>query len=189
MGTFSEQCLLLGVDREFAAEVRAAGCGTCGGRLDTSDYLRKPRGGPPPELKEEYSYRFSLCCNVEGCRKRATPPSVRYLGRRVYLGAAVILVSATIHGVTDKRLAELRERVYPTLAKDTLLRWRAWWQETLPATPFWRAARARFDRPVDTAELPSSLLERFGKDEIDRLVAALKFLSPLTARPRSARAG
>ena len=94
-----------------------------------------------------------------------------------------------IHGVTDKRLADLRERVYPTLAKDTLLRWRTWLQEMLPAMPFWRAARARFDRPVDKGELPTSLLERFGKDEFDRLVAALKFLSPLTTRLRSARAG
>jgi len=181
--------LLLHIDREFAAEVRAGGCGECGGRLDTSDYPRKPRGGPPPELKEEYSYRFSLCCDVEGCRTRATPQSVRYLGRRVYLGAAVILASAMIHGVTEKRLADLRERMYPTLAKDTLLRWRAWWRQTLPAMPFWRAARARFDRPLDKAELPASLLARFGDDERDRLIAALKFLSPLTTRPGSARAG
>ena len=181
--------LLLHIDREVAAEVRAGRCLECGGRLDTSDYPRKPRGGPPPELKEEYSYRFSQCCDVEGCRTRSTPPSVRYLGRRVYMGAAVILVSAMIHGVTDKRLAELRERVYPTLGKDTILRWRAWWRETLPATPFWQANRARFDRPLDKAELPASLLPRFGEDERDRLAATLKFLSPLTVRPRSPRAG
>jgi hypothetical protein len=174
--------LLLRIDHEFAAEVRAGGCGKCGGRLDTADYPRKPRGGPPPELKEEYSCRFSLCCDVEGCRTRATPQSVRFLGRRVYLGAAVILASAMLHGVTDKRLAELRERVYPTLAKDTLLRWRAWWRQTLPEMPFWQATRARFDHPLDKAELPASLLARFGDDERDRLVATLKFLSPLTTR-------
>ena len=181
--------LLLRIDREFAAKVRAGRCLECGGRLDTADYPRKPRGDPPPELKEEYSYRFSLCCDVEGCRTRATPRSVRFLGRRVYLGAAVILVSAMIHGVTEKRLTDLHECVYPTLAKDTLLRWRTWWHQTLPATPFWRAARARFDRPLDKAELPASLLARFGDDERDRLVATLKFLSPLTTRPGSARAG
>lgn len=181
--------LLLGIDHELADEVRAGRCLLCGGRLDTSDYPRKPRGGPPAELKVEYSKRLSLCCAVDGCRTRATPPSVRFLGRRVYLGAAVVLVSAMLHGVTEKRVAELRERVHPTLGKDTLLRWRAWWRETLPATPFWKAARARFVRPVDEADLPATMLARFDGGDRDRLVAALKFLSPLSTRPRSARAG
>ena len=181
--------LLLHVDMEYAAQVRTGPCAVCGGRLDTSNYPRKPRGGPPAELASEYSLRFSFCCAVDGCRTRATPVSVRFLGRRVYLGAAVVLVSAMLHGVTEKRVAELRDRVHPTLGKDTLLRWRTWWRETLPEMPFWKAARACFDRPVDEADLPASLLARFGDDERDRLVAALKFLSPLTARPRSARAG
>lgn len=179
--------LLLRVDREFAAEVRAGRCLECGGRLDTADYPRKPRGGPPVELKEEYSNRFSLCCDVDGCRTRATPPSVRFLGRRVYLGPAVILVCAMIHGVTEKRVTELRVSVHPTLGKDTLLRWRAWWQDTLPTTPFWRDARARLTGSVEAGDLPRSLLERFGGDECDRLIAALRFLSPLTTRQRSAR--
>ena len=181
--------LLLHVDLEYAAQVRAGRCLLCGGRLDTSDYPRKPRGGPPPGLAAEYSKRLSFCCDVEGCRTRATPISVRFLGRRVYLGAAIVLVSAMLHGVTEKRVAELRERVHPSLGKDTLLRWRAWWRETLPEMSFWKAARARFDRPVDEADLPASLLARFDGGDRDRLVAALKFLSPLTARPRSARAG
>lgn len=181
--------LLLHVDRELADGVRAGGCLQCGGRLDTSDYPRKPRGGPPAELKDQYSHRFSFCCDVEGCRRRATPPSVRFLGRRVYIAAAVVLVSAMIHGVTEKRVAELRERVYPSLAKDTLLRWRAWWRDTFPSTPFWRQARARFRRPLDEQDLPASLLDRFDRDQRHRLIAALRFLSPLTTRQRSARAG
>jgi len=37
--------------------------------------------------------RFSLCCGARAVRKRATPPSVRFLGRRVYLGAVVIVAS------------------------------------------------------------------------------------------------
>lgn len=181
--------LLLQIDREFTAEVRAGRCPECGGRLDTADYPRKPRGGPPAELRAEYLKRFSLCCAVDGCRTRTTPISVRFLGQRVYLGAVVVLVSAMFQGVTEKRVAELRERVHPTLSPQTLLRWRAWWRQTLPALPFWRTVRARFDRPLDRAELPASLLARFGKDERDRLVATLKFLSPLTTRSGSARAG
>ena len=180
--------LLLQIDRECAAEVRAGRCLECGGRLDTGDFPRKPRGGPPIELKAEYAKRFSLCCDVEGCRTRSTPVSVRFLGQRVYLGAVVILVSVMFRGVSEKHLADLRERFHPSLSVQTLLRWRAWWREILPATPFWRAARARFARPVDKAKLPASLLERFGDDERDRLIAALRFLSPLTTRSGSARA-
>ena len=181
--------LLLGIDNDLADEVRAGRCLLCGGRLDTSDYPRKPRGGPPAEMKAEYSKRLSLCCAVRACRTRATPPSVRFLGRRVYLGAAVVLVSAMLHGVTEKRVADLREQVSATLSARTLHRWRAWWRETLPATPFWRAARARFARPVDEADLPAARGARFDGDDRDRLIATLKFLSPLTARPRSVRAG
>ena len=181
--------LLLGIDREFAAQVRGARCLNCGGRLDAANFPRKPRGGPPPELKAEYSKRFSLCCDVDGCRTRATPPSVRFLGSRVYVGAVVILVSAMFHGVTEKRLAELRQTVHPTLSAQTLLRWRAWWRQTLPALPFWRQARAHFARPVDESGLPASLLARFGGALRERLVAALKFLAPLSTRSRFARAG
>lgn len=181
--------LLLGIDDDLADEVRAGRCSMCGGRLDTSDFPRKPRGYVPLKLKAQYSKRFSFCCAVEGCRTRATPRSVRFLGRYVYLGAVVVVVSAMLHGVTEKRVAELRDQVGPTLSARTLLRWRAWWRETLPATPFWKDARARFAVPVDETNLPSSLLSRFGHAPRDSLVATLRFLSPLSTRPRSAMAG
>jgi len=181
--------LLLGIDRELADETRAGRCPLCGGRLDSANYPRKPRGGPPTEMRAEYRTRLSLCCAVDGCRTRATPPSVRFLGRRVYVGAAVVLVSAMRHGITDKRVAELRERVSETLSASTLRRWRAWWQQTLPTTSFWRGARARFVRPIDASELPRSLLASFAGGERDHLIAALRFLSPLTTRQRSTRAG
>jgi hypothetical protein len=45
---------------------------------------------------ESFDRRFSLCCGREGCRRRATPPSVRFLGRRVYVGAVVIVASVLI---------------------------------------------------------------------------------------------
>ena len=76
--------VLLKVDRDLAAEAKAARC-SCGGTLHSARYPRKPRGGPDP-LDPEYGHRLSFCCAVDGCRQRVTPPSVRYLGRRVYLG-------------------------------------------------------------------------------------------------------
>ena len=81
--------LLFAIDQDLAANARAAGCPACGGRLHSVRYPRKPRGGPA-DLGPEYDWRFSFCCAGEGCRRRATPPSVRFLGRRVYLGAVVV---------------------------------------------------------------------------------------------------
>ena len=76
------------VDADLTEEARSKGCLLCGGKLHRSDYGRKPRGGP------QWDVRFSLCCAQEGCRQRHTPPSVRFLGRRVCAGVVVVLVSA-----------------------------------------------------------------------------------------------
>lgn len=70
--------LRLRFDRDLAAEAREQGC-RCGGVLHRADYPRKPRGGPS-DLGPDYGRRLSLCCAREGCRKRTTPPSVRFLG-------------------------------------------------------------------------------------------------------------
>ena len=77
---------LFSVDLDMADTTRSKGC-SCGGRLHRADYPRKPRGGPD-DLPEEYRQRLSFCCDRDGCRKRSTPPSVRFLGRKVYLVAA-----------------------------------------------------------------------------------------------------
>lgn len=171
--------VLLTVDHDLAAEARAAGC-PCGGVLHSARYPRKPRGGPD-DLGPEYATRLSFCCAVDGCRRRVTPPSVRYLGRRVYLGAVVVLVTAMRAGLTPCRAAQLRE--WLGVSVRTLARWRRWWGETFVTSPFWQGAKGRFAPPVEPRALPASLLERFGADHArDRLVALLRFLAPLTAR-------
>ena len=170
---------LLTIDQEYAEAARAAGC-ACGGRVDRSDYERKPRGGPAG-LGPEYEKRISFCCAVEGCRSRRTPPSVRFLGRRVYLGAVVLLVSAMQGGITDKRASELRERL--GVSRRTLLRWRTWWREDFPASDFWKRERSRFMPPLDHGHLPASLLKRFiDVGDRSRLIPALSFLSPITTQ-------
>jgi hypothetical protein len=104
---------------------------------------------------------------------------VRFLGRRVYLAAVVVLICALRDGVTPRRAARLRALVGVSLR--TLERWRAWWLEEFPATGFWRRARARFSPPVEVAAFPSSLLDRFlGAELRERLAALLSFLSPIT---------
>jgi hypothetical protein len=170
---------LFTIDGEFAEEARAEGC-HCSGRVHRANYERKPRGGPS-NLGPEYDKRFSFCCALEGCRNRKTPASVRFLGRRVYLGAVVLLVSAMQGGITDKRASKLRESL--GVSRRTLWRWRRWWLESFPESSFWKLARGRFMPPLNDGILPASLLERFaGTDDRSRLIQALSFLAPLTTQ-------
>jgi hypothetical protein len=111
--------------------------------LHSANFGRKPRGGPA-EIEGEAAIRFSLCCAEDGCRTRYTPPSLRFLGRKVYLGAAVVLVSAMRHGATPARMRKLRELV--GVSRRTVERWREWWRSIFAESPFWRLAAARIDR-------------------------------------------
>jgi hypothetical protein len=167
----------LKMDRTLLSEARSKACARCGSALHTSDFKRKPRGGPA-ELGEEADVRFSLCCSEDGCRTRQTPPSVRFLGRKVYLGAVVVLVSAMRHGATPTRMRTLREHL--GVSRRSVERWRRWWRETFAESPFWRAAAAAFMPPAGPGRLPLSLLERFAGDDEARLVALLRFLGPIT---------
>jgi hypothetical protein len=164
-------------DEDLAAEWRAAGCGWCGGRLDSARYPRKPRGGPS-DLGAEYAWRLSFCCAEEGCRRRVTPPSVRFLGRRVYLGVVVLLVTAMEHGLSLRRVAKLNEHL--GIGLRTLRRWRQWWRAAFVRSAFWRAARGRFVPPVEETALPYALLERFSGSLAEQVRATLEFVSPLT---------
>jgi hypothetical protein len=174
--------LLPRIDAEFAAEARKARCRECGNRFHKATFPRKARG-VPAELQPQYNRRHSFSCATRNCRKRLTPASVRYFGRRFYVAAAFVVLSAMQHGVTPKRIEELRELTgCKTISARTLYRWREWWREMFVATPFWKSARARFSPPVDAGALPASIIKRFRGDDRDRLVALLRFLSPLSTR-------
>jgi len=167
------------VDADLSEKVRQGGCLHCSGKLHSARYRRKPRGRPKQdrERKEEI-WRNSFCCDQDGCRKRHTPPSVRFLGRKVYWGFIVVLVAAMHHGVKPARLKILRE----TLGVDsrTVERWREWWLQAFAQSAFWKAARAQFSPPLDPEALPQALCEAFRVDRRDRLLKLLQFLSPIT---------
>ena len=97
---------LLGIDRDFAQRAREDGC-SCGGPLHAGNYFRNPRGGPDG-LPKECCLRLSLCCGREGCRKRLTPPSVRFLGPKVYLLSVIFLAAAMRQGPSPRAMRELR---------------------------------------------------------------------------------
>ena len=161
------------IDAEFAAERRAGRCRSCEGPLHVADYPRKPRGCPAA-VREEYSKRLSFTCGW--CDARSTPPSVRFLGRRIYVAVLLMLVSPARGSATRRLAADLR------ISSRTLTRWRRWWGRDFVLTPFWRMARAQVN-DIDATSLPGALLARFGAPLWrDRLVQLLRFLSPLSTQ-------
>ncbi len=169
---------LLSIDKDLAECTRQKGC-SCGGRLHCANYPRAPRGGPG-DLPEEYNFRFSFSCDRVGCRKRATPPSVRFLGRKVYLGVVVILISAMRQGPTPRRVRELSKSFGVDAA--TITRWQAFWRDNVSRSPFWKIARGRLVPVVEITALPLSLLDAFLRtdDPYQGWARLLRFLSPIT---------
>lgn len=168
---------LEGLDVDLACGVRSGGCQACGGRLHRSDYRRKPRGGPP-EVLAGWDKRASFCCERAGCRQRHTPPSVRFMGRKVYIGVVVVLVSALMNGANARRLGSLRDAL--GIDGRTLARWRQWWLEHFVQTPFWKAHRGRFMPGLAEGALPSCLVVVFKATGREGLLRLMRFLCPLT---------
>ncbi len=162
--------LLDKVDTELAGERYAKGCAYCFNKLHVGDYPRKPRG------VEAWDKRYSFTCSK--CRKRNTPPSVRYLGRRVYAGVVVILLSAMMHGPNTKGIGVLRDALGVDLR--TLKRWRRWWLEVFVNTPFWKAGRGQFMPVVDELLMPHGLVGKFVADSREGLIKLMFFLAPIT---------
>jgi hypothetical protein len=100
------------------------------------------------------------------------------MGRRVYAGLVVVLVSAMIHGLKPERVELLREAL--KIDRRTLERWRQWWLGLFVGSSFWRAARARFMPPLCHKTMPLSLCLSFEVERRDRLLELLKFLAPIT---------
>jgi hypothetical protein len=125
------------------------------------------------------SRRFSFCCSREGCRRRLTPASLRFLGRKVFFGVVVLLLPVLREGPTPARLGRLCAAF--GVSARTVRRWRRFWCETFVASGVWQAVRGRFARPILASALPGSLLEAFvGAVEV-RVLAVLRLVSPVGA--------
>jgi hypothetical protein len=167
--------LLEQVDEGMARRVAAGGCPRCEGPLHRSDYDRKPRGGLVALAGEAFARRFSLCCGREGCRKRATPPSVRFLGRRVYLGAVVIV--ASIVALALRSAGEIRQQT--GVPARTTRRWLGWWQGPFLDTEVFVTICARLVG-VDRGRVPASIVDRLAGTPTERVQGMLAWLAPLT---------
>ena len=168
--------LLLGFDRQIAETAHADRCQKCGAALHWGSWERKPRGGRV-DLEPRHRLRFSLCCAADGCRKRETPGSLRFLGRKVYFGAMVVLISAMQSGLNPVRMKRLKELV--GVSRRTVLRWRNWWCTVFTMSPFWRVHRG-FAPAARDADLPASLLQSFAGAIEQQLISLLRFLVPIT---------
>jgi hypothetical protein len=167
---------LLGFDRQIADAAHAGRCPKCGAALHWGSWERKPRGGSVG-LGAQHRLRFSLCCAKDGCRKRETPGSLRFLGRKVYFGAMVVLISAMQSGLNPERMKRLKELV--GVSRRTVLRWRDWWRTVFTMSPFW-GAHGGLAPTASTADLPASLLKSFAGSALQQLISLLRFLVPVT---------
>lgn len=171
------------IDVALARRVQLDRCPLCGGPLDRADFPRKPRGDLG-EAADGYQRRISLCCRVNGCRRRATPPSVRFLGRKVYFAALVMIASAV--GRDTVLAGRGRPRDVRGVPVRTVRRWLGWWQTVFALSTFWSEAKARFARAIVVERLPASLLDRLSGDAIRR---ALVLLAPITTTSVQSRIG
>jgi hypothetical protein len=181
---------LVQADEKIVEAVALRRCPHCGGALHRADYDRKPRGGLLAATGEAFYRRFSLCCGREGCRKRTTPPSLRFLGRRVYLEAVVVLASSA---AVARVLRDVSRAAGVPMR--TLRRWLGWWWTAFVATPTWFELRARFVPPPPVeAELPKSLIDKVFTTVVphkwtEAVLVVARLLGPLTTQSMPDGAG
>lgn len=164
------------VDRAIVERAAQEPCRECGGRLHRGDYPRKLRGALIAPAAEAFDRRFSLCCGRDGCRRRATPPSVRFLGRRLYVGAVVILASVVALAAASVRAAERATGI----AARTSRRWLRWWRGPFTASAVFVELSGRLVPSPSRSALPTSLLERLPGDPATRMRRLLAWLAPIT---------
>ena len=168
--------LLIAIDRELAEQERLKGC-SCGGSLHQANYARSPIG-LPADFRAAFDSRYSLCCSV--CRKRVTPPSVRFFGRRWYPAALFLLISALRLGVNECRLSQLKRHFGIRVSESTWKRWRRWWREIFVEKPFWKQNCGLVPEPRRPVTIVGRMLHVFTGDLENKMLILLKFILPMT---------
>jgi hypothetical protein len=160
---------LFALDEEVFREMKKHPCKKCGGSLDTANIPRKLRGKP----EVEGTIRFGLCCR--SCRKRVWPPSVRFLGRKVYSAWTILLAVDFYKALGLKN----------PIARRTLARWRNLWRERLSeGSSFMRWARAQGNLPIpQPGQSPGAILTVFGFPDPSSWIPALKFFTQFSNHP------
>lgn len=105
--------------------------------------------------------------------------SVRFLGRRVYIALAVVVLGVK-RNKTNGAITQLIETL--GVPERTISRWRQWWLQFFGATTLWQAQCGRFMPSVETTGLPQSLVARFTGAAHEAMARLLRFLSPLSVQ-------
>jgi hypothetical protein len=164
------------LDEQLALKAQREGCLACGGRLHRADYPRRLREPGAVNEQRRVFRRISFCCEIDTCRKRLTPPSLRFLGRRRYDAVVVVLASMAVHGLKGPQLAAMSATL--GIARTTLARWCAWWRDNFLKSDLWSVLRSRLVPPVDAQAMPRALFDRIRMRGDDRLVEVLRLVSP-----------
>ena len=172
---------LLKLDIDIAESYSVKCCQHCGSRLHVANFRRKPRGYPG-KASFFFNVRFSFCCYQ--CRKRFTPPSFRFLGRKVYLSVVILLISALMgRKLSPKKMSKLNHLCGAN--RRTLMRWREWWQQEFSSSDLWKILYEKVAvNFCENASIPFNLLklQRQGKVLWGKAVkGVLKLLLPLTS--------
>lgn len=168
---------LLQIDRSISNAAHQVPCSHCGGKLDWANF-RRAGYGLPDDADPMCRLRFSLCCRTDGCRKRMTPESVRFLHGIAYTTIVLVLLSCIQHGLSPSRAEALTKKL--KVSRQTITRWIAWWRKHVVPSAFWKERRGRFMPILDEAKLPDELLEFFARgDSVLRQALAnlLQFLA------------
>jgi hypothetical protein len=174
----SFHALIITIDREMAAIVMDNGCDHCGGKLHQAHYPRSPVG-MPADFRDHYNQRISFCCS--SCRKRTTPASVRFFGRRRSPAPIFMLICILQCGINERRLSQIKRHFGITVSESTWKRWRRWWRESFEETKFWMKEKGLLSTPPSTNQLiPRALFTLFTGNFTEKICFLLRFLSPLT---------
>ena len=144
------------IDEDLADRAQAARCRRCDGPLHSAAFTRKPRG---VDLPEPLKLRLGLCCGH--CRRRTLPPSVLFWGRRVYLGAVLLVIATVWRGRLEGASARRLQQRFGVTA-NTLRRWRTYFVHDVPNSAAFQRMRGVLSAAVRNDALPGSLLAVLG---------------------------
>ncbi len=166
------------IDLKLATEGKSGRCPVCGGQLNWANFSRKPRG-VSGTVRAFYMKRFALCCACDGCRKRVTPFSMRFLGRKQHVSPVLVVYSAMLQRVRGGRLRKLAARL--GVSTELAEHWKTWWS-ALRRTAFWIRVRGVLPATFKQNDLPRGLLLVFKGSAREQLTSLLRLLLPLTSQ-------
>ena len=170
--------LLSDIDEKIAHFYHQLPCFYCAKRMYWGNYPRKPRG-LPPMAEDIFAFRYGHCCS--GRRRRRTPPSARFLGRRVYVASFIMMIFCPDTS-NDNDHMKLVDSVSVGMDLITPIRWISWWSLDIPVSSIWKKICGLLGINISNEFLPHFISHQFAKKNINAekaVLALLEFLAPI----------